>query len=66
VVGIVLGTLGAWVVGRALSGVLFGVGVINPGVLAAAAVVMMVVVLLAVFIPSRRAARVCPTEALRG
>ena len=65
-VGIVLGTLGAWVVGRALSGVLFGVGVNNPGVLAAAAVVMMVVVLLAVFIPSRRAARVCPTEALRG
>ena len=63
--GTVLGVLGAWAVGRAMQGVLFGVGAVNVGVLAGAAAVMVAVVLLATFLPSRRASRVSPIEALR-
>ena len=65
VVGLAVGTLGAWAVGHAMQSVLFGVGSIHPGVLAATAGVMMVVVLLAVYLPSRRAARISPLDALR-
>jgi ABC-type antimicrobial peptide transport system permease subunit len=64
-VGISAGALGAWAVGRAMQGVLFGVGSVNPGVLVAAAGLMAIVVLLATFLPSRRASRVSPIEALR-
>ncbi len=63
--GIVLGVLGAWAAGRAMQSVLFGVGTVHVGVLLATAGVMMVVVLLAVFLPSYRASRVSPLEALR-
>jgi len=63
--GITLGLLGAWGAGRAMQSVLFGVGAIHLGVLAATAGVMMLVVLLAVFLPSHRASRVSPIEALR-
>jgi ABC-type lipoprotein release transport system permease subunit len=45
--------------------VLYGVGAIHVGVLLATAAVMMIVVLLAVFLPSHRASRVSPIEALR-
>jgi ABC-type antimicrobial peptide transport system permease subunit len=48
-----------------MQGVLFGVDVLQPGVLAATAGVLLVVVLLAVFLPSFRASRVSPIEALR-
>lgn len=63
--GIVLGALGAWAAGRAMQNLLFGVGAVHAGVLGATAAVMMTVVLLATFLPSRRAARVSPIEALR-
>ena len=63
--GMALGVLGAWAAGRAMQSVLFGVGAIHAGVLVATAVVMTVVVLLAVFLPSHRASRVSPIEALR-
>jgi len=63
--GIGLGVLGAWAAGRAMQSVLFGVGTVNAGVLLATAAVMMIVVLLAVFLPSYRASRVSPLEALR-
>jgi predicted permease len=65
VAGIILGTLGAWGAGRAMQTVLFGVGSVHPGVLAATAGTMIVVVLVATFIPSQRATRVSPIEALR-
>jgi len=48
-----------------MQSMLFGVGVVHPGVLAGAAVVMMLVVLAATFLPSHRASRVSPIEALR-
>ena len=65
VAGIVIGALGAWGVGRAMQSMLFGVGVVHGGVLAGAAFVMMAVVLVATFLPSHRASRVSPIEALR-
>jgi predicted permease len=65
VAGLALGGLGAWLVGRAMQSVLFGVGAIHPGVFAATAGIMMIVVLLAVYLPSRRAANLSPVEALR-
>ncbi len=64
-VGIALGVLGAWLAGRAMQSVLFGVGTWNFGVLAAAAGVMLGVVFFAMFLPSRRAARTSPIDALR-
>jgi predicted permease len=63
--GIALGALGAWGAGRAMQSQLFGVGAVHPGVLLGAALVMVVVVLLATFLPSHRASRVSPIEALR-
>ena len=63
--GLILGVLGAWGAGRAMQSVLFGVGAIHLGVLLAASAVMAVVVLLAVFLPSHRASRVSPIDALR-
>ncbi|MDQ5978433.1 MAG: hypothetical protein QG602_1407 [Verrucomicrobiota bacterium] len=63
--GLALGALGAWGAGRAMQSQLFGVGAVHAGVLAATAAVMMVVVLLATFLPSHRASRVSPIEALR-
>ncbi|HWA26062.1 MAG TPA: ABC transporter permease [Lacunisphaera sp.] len=64
-VGVGLGAVGAWFVGRAMQSQLFGVGAVHAGVLAATAGVMLVVVLLATFLPSHRASRVSPIEALR-
>jgi predicted permease len=64
-IGIALGVLGAWLIGRAMQSVLFGVGAWNLGIFAAAAGVMGGVVFFAIFLPARRAARVHPTDALR-
>jgi predicted permease len=64
-VGVALGVVGAWASGRAMQSVLFGVGVLDVGVLVASGGVMMLVVLLACFIPARRAAKVDPVLALR-
>lgn len=63
--GVVLGALGAWAAGRAMQSMLFGLGVVHAGVLAVATVVMAAVVLAATFLPSHRASRVSPIEALR-
>jgi len=65
VAGIAIGALGSWAAGRAMRGMLFGVGAMNIGILAATSAILMVVVLLATFLPSRRASRVSPIEALR-
>ncbi len=63
--GIALGVVGSWAAGRAMQSVLFGVGTVHVGVLFATAGLLVVVVLLAVFLPSYRASRVSPLEALR-
>ena len=64
-VGVVLGVAGAWVAGRAMEGVLYGVDAFNPGVLAGTMGAIILVVLLACFIPARRAAQIDPMVALR-
>jgi ABC-type antimicrobial peptide transport system permease subunit len=64
-IGLALGVLGTWAAGRAMQSVLFGVGGLPLAVLAATAGVMLAVVFFAMFLPSRRAARVNPIDALR-
>ena len=62
--GMVLGAAGALAAGRALQGVLFGVGAADPLTLVAVAGLLFVVAGLASVVPARRAARVDPVRAL--
>jgi predicted permease len=64
--GALLGGVGAWLSGRAMSSLLFGVGAVHPGILAATVMVLVIIALLACLLPAARAARVPPMEALRG
>lgn len=64
-VGLALGGIGAWLTGRAMQHVLFGVSALHAGILAATFATMTGVVLLAVLLPCRRASRVNPIDALR-
>lgn len=64
-VGLVLGLGCALAAGAIMRGLLFDVPTFHPGVAAAAAVSLTIVVLLATLLPSQRAARVSPLEALR-
>jgi predicted permease len=63
--GVALGALGGWAAGRAMQSVLFEVGPARAEIFVLTAAVMAVVVLLASLLPSQRAARVSPMEALR-
>ncbi len=62
--GTLLGLLGAWQAGRAMRMVLFHVQPLNLPILASAACVMGIVCFAACLLPSQRAARVSPMEAL--
>ncbi len=62
--GTVLGLIGAWQAGRAMRSLLFQVPPLNVAVLAAAACVTAAVCLAACLLPSQRAARISPMEAL--
>jgi ABC-type antimicrobial peptide transport system permease subunit len=64
-VGLPLGLVGAWLAGRAMTSLLFGVGAANPAVMVGTALVLATVAMLACFLPARRAAHVAPIEALR-
>jgi ABC-type antimicrobial peptide transport system permease subunit len=64
-IGIALGVLGAWASGHAMQSVLYGVGTLHLGILAATAGIMLGVVFFAMLLPSLRAARVNPLDALR-
>lgn len=64
--GVVLGVLLTAGADRVLRGVLFGVTSFDAGALAASAAVIAAVAMAAVAVPAIRAARVAPTEALRG
>jgi predicted permease len=63
--GVVLGSIGAWVAGRAMQTVLFHVPAFDLTILAAVAAVMGLVTVVACLLPSYRAARISPVEALR-
>jgi predicted permease len=62
--GTVLGVLGAWMTGEALQAVLFGVPAFSVATLAATAGLLGAVSLAASLVPSHRAARISPMEAL--
>lgn len=62
--GLVIGLGGAFAIRRAMEAQLFGVGAMDPVVMAAVSVVLGVVALLACAVPARRAARIDPLIAL--
>jgi putative ABC transport system permease protein len=63
--GIVLGSVGAYWVGRAMQGMVFGVGTVDPLALAIVAITLLTSSLVACLVPARRAASVDPMTALR-
>ena len=63
--GVTLGGIGAWLAGRAMQTVLFHVPAFAPGILSGAVGVMGLVSIVACLLPSHRAARTSPVEALR-
>jgi predicted permease len=63
--GTIFGLIGAWLAGRAMRSVLFGVPTLPVATLLATALVMSAVSLIACLIPARRATKVDPMIALR-
>jgi predicted permease len=63
--GVMLGGIGAWLAGRAMQTMLFHVPAFNLAILSSAAGVMGFVTIVACLLPSHRAARTSPVEALR-
>jgi predicted permease len=64
VVGEILGSVGAWVTGQAMRTLLFEVAPLHVATFAAAAGIIALVSLVACVLPSHRAARISPMEAL--
>jgi putative ABC transport system permease protein len=65
VAGIAVGFVGAYFVGRAMRGMWFGVGTIDPLAFSGVAIVLLLSALIACAVPARRAASVDPLVALR-
>jgi putative ABC transport system permease protein len=63
--GLLLGLLGACLVGRTMRGMLFGVGTIDVAAFTTVAFVLLASAILACYVPARRAAKVDPMVALR-
>jgi ABC-type antimicrobial peptide transport system permease subunit len=64
-IGLVLGVVGALLLGGVIRGQLFGVAPSDPTTLIATVAVLVVVALFASWLPARRAAGVHPTTAMR-
>ena len=63
--GVLLGAVGAVVLSRVLSGMLFQVSATDPSTFTAVMTLLVIVALLACYLPARRAASVDPLQALR-
>jgi ABC-type antimicrobial peptide transport system permease subunit len=63
--GLVLGLLGALVLTRLITTLLFGVGARDPMTMAGVGAILAIVALLASYVPARRAAKVDPMICLR-
>jgi putative ABC transport system permease protein len=66
VVGLSLGLVGAYFVGRGMHSTLYGIGSIDFGAVSVVAFVLLSAAMLASWLPARRAAAVEPMQALRG
>jgi predicted permease len=64
--GLVIGTIGAFAMGRVMEAALSGIVVMSAGKLLAVVVAVGAVALLASYLPARKTSRVDPTVALRG
>jgi predicted permease len=64
-VGLVLGAIGIFVVGRALSSMLFQVTLFNSATLFVTSIVLVATVMVATYLPARRAAQLDPMQTLR-
>ena len=64
-IGMVLGVIASWLLGRSVSGLLYGVTSTDPLTFAGMLAVLGVVALLAGYLPARRASRIDPLVALR-
>jgi putative ABC transport system permease protein len=64
--GVCVGLLGATLLTRTLSSLLFGVGAFDPPTLAAVSLLLLAVAGTASLLPARRASRIDPLIALRG
>jgi putative ABC transport system permease protein len=63
--GLAVGLIGALALGRVIAAQLYGVSTTDPAVLAVASASLVLVALLACLVPTRRASRIAPMEALR-
>jgi putative ABC transport system permease protein len=63
--GLVVGLSGAYLLGRALTGLVFGIEPTSAAIFTGVALALILVALLAGFVPLRRATRIDPVEALR-
>ncbi len=64
-IGLGIGLIGAYLVGRAMQSTLFGIGSLDFGAIASVALVLLGASLVASWLPARRAASVEPMQALR-
>ena len=64
-IGLALGFVGAYFVGRAMQSMLFGVGALDLGAFCAVGLLLLIAALAACYIPARRAAAIEPVQALR-
>ena len=66
VIGLAIGVAGGLMAANGISALLYGVAPRDPMTFAGAAVVILATAMLGSWLPARRAARIAPTEALRG
>jgi putative ABC transport system permease protein len=64
-IGAAIGSIGAYLVGRAMQGMLFGVGAADPAAFSIVAAILLASAVVACLIPALRAASVDPMTALR-
>jgi putative ABC transport system permease protein len=65
VAGIVIGSAGAWFVGRAMRGMVYGVGTMDPVAFSVVTATLLSSAVIACLVPARRAISVDPMRALR-